>query len=397
MQDTVEKIVALLPSMNFENYWDGFGEEAFALYDESTVYLFNHPKCRDKSSIHFPKDDQFYACTYILFEDVPTAIVDIRYFDFFEDIYSLIAHESFHAHQYTLGESRFPNETIGPAYPSDAEHIHLRIQERKALHDAVFENSNNLQQQLINEFITLREKRTRLYAPCVNYENRIETIEGPAFYVEYQALRDISNSENALQRYASMLLDAEDSHVHIRKSCYSSGLFLCLLLDQLLPRWQAEFMHSERDLYHFFKKRHPDYSPVSIAAPDNKADVDGIIKTIEDQKKKAFQSFTEGSGHKMTLTGEMKAAGFDPMNIIILGDRALHQKFLKIRIGAMEHFLQGPVLTVFDKDFMTIKTVEIFTEKPPHQSEEALDIEGIGTIQGNIEFADETASKIALK
>ena len=85
-------------------------------------------------------------------------------------------------------------------------------------------------QQKINEFIILRDKRTELFPDYVEYENSVETIEGPAFYVEYQALNDVSsNQENVISKYAEQLLDSNLSHINIRSSCYNSGLFICLL------------------------------------------------------------------------------------------------------------------------------------------------------------------------
>ncbi|WP_033543146.1 hypothetical protein [Planococcus sp. CAU13] len=397
MQDLVEKMTAALPSLHFEKYWNGFQEGAFALYDEHDVYLFNHPDCSENPYISFPKDDRFVSCTSIIYADIPTAIVDIRYFDNFEDIYSLIVHESFHAYQNSLSESRFPDEAIGPSFPADSQFIQLRIRERKALHDAVHESPKDTQIQLINEVISLRDERIRLFPAVVDYENRVETIEGPAFYVEYQALRDISNSETALERYAHMLLDAEDSHLHIRKSCYSSGLFLCLLLDQLSSGWQKEFVHSELDLFHFFKSRYSAYTPAAIADSGDKEEAERIVSSIQHQKTEAFQAFDAQPGIRLTLTGSMQVAGFDPMNLVIWDKQALHKHFLKIRIDSAEYFIKGLVLTEFNKDFRKINTLSVFREHPPVETDNVLHIEGIGQIGGNIDSADDKSVSISLQ
>lgn len=395
MQELAEKILMGLPTMDFEKYWDGFHGNAFAIYNADEVCLFNHPKCAGNSYISIPKTDQFVSCTYIFFEEVPTAIVDIRYFDSFEDIYSLIVHESFHTYQNSLGESRFPNEAIGPAFPADFQLIQLRILERKVLFDAVMQGSNG---HLLDEFIALRDERLRLFPAVVEYENRVETIEGPAFFVEYQALREIDDSETALQRYSNLLLNAEDSHVHIRKSCYGSGLFLCLLLDQIASRWQDDFMHSELDLYHFFKKLKPDYRSAPISLAGNKDEVNYIIEKMQQQKKDAVQSFNDHSGIKLTLTGTIQSAGFDPMNLVIHGNQALHKHFLKIRIGSNEYFIDGPVLTLFDDDFMKIKTLEVFLKEPPARSSgDSLEIEGMGTFTGHIDDTNKSSIQVSLK
>ncbi|WP_203333387.1 hypothetical protein [Planococcus beigongshangi] len=397
MQELAEKMSALLPSMDFRKYWDGFQGKAFAIYDENRVYLFRHPKCNGNAYIVFPADNRFISCTSISFEGVPTAIVDIRYFDNFEEIYSLIVHESFHAYQHELSESRFPDEAVGPSFPADFRFIQLRIQERQMLHDAVNERSKGIRHQLINGFITLRDERIRLYPDIVDYENRVETIEGPAFFVEYQALQDVSHSKTARQAYADMLLDAEDSHLHIRKSCSSSGLFLCLLLEGLPSRWQEDFMHSELSLYHFFKTHYTDYTPVIIADGNNKEEITRIIQTIKRQKTEAFQSFAAQPGIWLTITGAMQAAGFDPMNIVIQDGQVLHKHFLKIRIGSAEYFIKGPVLTRFDPGFKDITSLEVHVAQLPAGSENAIDIEGIGRFKGHIHYADDRSARILLQ
>lgn len=396
MQDMVEKMTAALPTLNFEKYWSGFQGNAFAIYDEYEVYLFNHPDCSENPYISFPKDDRFVSCTSIVYEDIPTAIVDVRYFDNFEDIYSLVIHESFHAYQQTLGESRFPDEAVGPSFPADPHFIRLRIQEREALHTAVFEGAADRQQELINRFITLRDERIRLFPSVVDYENRVESIEGPAFYVEYQSLRDIGDPETALVRYAAMLLDAEDSHLHIRKSCYSSGHFLCLLLDRISSDWHDAFMHSELQLYEFFKTRFPDYLPSPVGTNDNEKVVARIIQTINDQKNAAFQSFNNQTGIRLMLIGPMQVAGFDPMNIVIQEDQALHSHFLKVRRGSAEYFIKGPMLTEFEGDFRKMNRLEVFVENPPVKTTDAFEIEGIGSFSGSFEYEEDNSLKIIL-
>ena len=231
MTNFIEQISNDLTKANIQKYWTNFELVAYGLFDEKNVYLFNHPNyCGDTYQI-VTKDDQFIGCTLILFEEYPTAIIDMRLYDEYEELYSLVVHELFHGYQYIRGENRFPDEIMGMTYPLLQENIELRSRERKMLYNAVLLDDLAEKRKCINEFITIREKRADKMKEYLLYENFTETIEGPAFYIEYKAYTQMSISRtthNILEKYAEILLNEHESSLYIRKSCYGSGLFLCL-------------------------------------------------------------------------------------------------------------------------------------------------------------------------
>jgi hypothetical protein len=106
------------------------------------------------------------------------------------------------------------------------------------------------------QFINLRENRHVLIGDYLDYENSIETVEGPAFYLELQAYTDISalTFNEGLKKYIKELTDKRESSYHLRKSCYISGLCICLLLAEINPNWKETFFNSNRLLFDILKE-----------------------------------------------------------------------------------------------------------------------------------------------
>lgn len=385
MQLLAEQVLRELTPSRLLSYWEGFESTAFAIYDDQDVYLFNHPKCKQEQYIKITRDEQFNACTFILFEEFPTAIVDITLYETFEQIYSLLIHESFHGYQYLYGEKRFPDELMSLTYLIDPKNIQLRILERQKLYDAVMTDDPDKLQLYINQFISLREKRAESFAKFVEYENLIETIEGPAHYVEFLALQDISqNHENILDSFSTLLLDREKAQINIRRSCYGSGLFICLLLDKVSKDWQLSFTASSLSLYHFFKKYYSNHQLVPVKLPDNQQEVNAIVGKARELKMNVFEQFNQHQGSKIILTGLIKITGFDPMNITLIDGKAVHHHFVKFKIGNDDYLIRKPVRTTFSEDFMQVETLQFYSDTLPEQTGDHLFIDGIGRIKGRI-------------
>lgn len=365
-------------------YWDDFKSTAFAIFNEKDVILFNHPKCNGEPYMKLAKDEQFHGCTLILYEDIPTAIVDTTLYEDYNELYSLIAHELFHGHQFLNNETRFPDEMNGLKYPIDLINVQLRILERQTLYKAIVENYSNTE-QFINQFISIREARMKHISKYVEYECWIETIEGPAHYIEFKALEDIKkDSENSLLKFSNMLLDEVSSHVDIRRSCYSSGLFICILLDSICDNWQKSFMESPLSLYDFFKKQIGKYEIIQIQEPNNSQQVAQLIDYVHKQKRLAFEKFNKTDGIKLLISGPFKVSGFDPMNITLIDQQAIHHRFATVTIKNKEYTIHKPISTTFKKDFTEIETLQIHINYEPAQKGDEWVIDGIGNISGEL-------------
>lgn len=102
----------------------------------------------------------------------------------------------------------------------------------------------------------MERKRKEQYYELVQYESHIETIEGPAFFIEFLAYKDIVNQtdELVLERYLKSLTDYSIMTNSIRHSCYPSGLAICLLLEKFSPKWKEELFEHQLTIYEILQK-----------------------------------------------------------------------------------------------------------------------------------------------
>ncbi|MEK5520778.1 hypothetical protein ABEP00_18850 [Heyndrickxia sporothermodurans] len=378
------KVRDMMKNINLEYYWPNFKSVAYCLYNSETVYLYNHPNY--PSDNIFPWNELFSADSLILYEDFPTAIVNIDRYNDSETIYSLIVHELFHGYQYLYNESRFPNELLGVQYPILLENIELRNKERRLLYQALLESNAEARNQLLNTFIFMREKRKEIIGEYAQYEFLIESVEGPAWYVESKALQKASilPFDEILKTYSSKFLDEYRSNLQIRVSCYGSGMFLCLLLDQLTEEWKEAFTQSTKTLYEFFKEYiviQPPY-PLELS-PNEKSMI--IYNYVKGEKEKVIESFINTIGFHLFIEGNMTVTAFDPMNIVSSNNHLLHQNFIKLKITGKDYYITQPVLTRFTEKIQTINHLHLILEKEPTILNNHIEIDGIGKIEGSYE------------
>ena len=356
---------------NLHNYWPHFNTVAYAIYNDKDVLLFNHPKCVNNDYITIPKSNDFNACTVILFEDFPTAIVDERLFSEFNQTYAVLIHELFHGYQYTYGESRFPNELVGIDYSLCEKNISLRIEEQNALYQALL--TKDLAS--VHYFITLRNTRNSLFPQETGYEAAIESVEGPAHYVETKAFKTVAANEyeQYIEKTLTLLTEPIESHLQIRKSCYSSGLALCMLLDHFSPNWQHAFTQSQVSLFDLFKSFFQN-NEMSITVPDHKQLAEIILHKDQLAKQAKFKQFEQATGYKIVMNGTFKVTSFDPMNITKYNNQAIHHHFIQLTIDDMSYIFTQPVHTTFEQNFMTIYQAILFVDTPPLLEHETITI-----------------------
>lgn len=89
------------------------------------------------------------------------------------------------------------------------ENIEIRNQERENLFNALMTKNSTDQAEYLNRFIALREKRASILEEYLEFENLIETVEGPAWYVELKAYSQKSSQtyDRVLKKYGQKLLD----------------------------------------------------------------------------------------------------------------------------------------------------------------------------------------------
>lgn len=277
-------------------------------------------------------------------------------------MYAVLIHELFHGYQYSYGETRFPDELIGLDYLLCENNISLRIEEQKALYKALQFD----QLAALYDFIALRKVRITLFPQETIYEAAIETIEGPAYYIENKAFQDIAADkyEQYIEKSLYILTDAFESHLHIRKSCYSTGLAMCLLLDRYATDWHQQFIQSEYSLFDFFESFFPNVQS-NISLPSYNQLSKMIIQKVSDLKQSDFEQFDQSIGYKLVITGTLTAVAFDPMNITIHNSEAIHFNFIKILNGITPYTISQPIKTTFADNFKQITRLELYTTEKP--------------------------------
>ncbi|OJD71026.1 hypothetical protein [Bacillus sp. NH11B] len=388
MNKYLNRISKDLVNANLDNYWSGFESVAYALYDKSYVYLFNHPRMKKNQQNNYQIlnwDEQFNGCTLILYNDYPTAIVNIELYEDYKSLYSILVHELFHGFQYVKGETRFANEIMGITYPLSKENVELRNQERTNLFSAVLENNIIKKKLYLNTFIALREKRAAKFNNYLLYENLIETIEGPALYVELKAYSEKTPIayKSVLKKYGQHLMDKYESTSDIRKSCYSSGLFMCLLLDEFSPGWKESFWGKEETLYDIFKQLSDDF--IKISNIEISPETEEVINFAIQNRKNTFGNFEQQKGIHLFIEGEITAKSFDPMNIVPFENSLLHKNFIKVRINNEDYLVQQPVIAYCKGGLQNIIKLHLILKNNPIENVDSLTIDGIGEIKGRYE------------
>lgn len=395
MTHYLNRIAEDLFKAKLENYWPGFELVAYALYDKKNVYLFNHPKFSNnqQSTYHILSwDVQFTGDTIILYEEYPTAIVNMESYEEYEGLYSILVHELFHGYQHIKGEKRFPDEMMGITYPLSKDNVELRNQERTNLYSALLENNIIKKKQYLHNFIALREKRTAKIKEYLTYEKLIETVEGPAWYVELKAYSEKSPDDyhSVLKKYGQQLLNKYESTSSIRRSCYSSGLFMCLLLEELSPGWMESFFGIEETVYDLVKKHSGDYIKYPIAGVKISSETEKAVNFALEKRKNEFEEFYQQAGIHLYIEGEITAKTYDPMNIIPLEDRLLHKSFLEVRINNEAYHIQQPVIAYFGNGIQSINRLHLILENKPIENIDSLTIDGVGEIKGRYKKQENT-------
>lgn len=351
-------------------YWSGFKVSPIALYTSDEVFLIGHNNPPEEfevyGDVYIGKwDKKFTGNTIILFNGEYTAIWDMELSPspfILDRLFSGIVHEIFHTYQFKIGYEKYPNECLFIKYPFIKENIEYRIEERKALLKSIFANSEFEKKKNLSRFIALREKRKEIIGKILEYELGMESLEGSAIYVECKALTEENNipKEFALSYYGRDLYDYSDMLFNFRKSCYSSGMLMCELLDTLNIDWHDEYIKGELYLYDFLKSK-VQYDNELIEVKDFMR-AEKLIDEYDKSKKQQIDDFFKSSGEKSVIQEDMKIKGFDPMNVVSLDNMVLHKHFLKVHLDGKEVFFKGPVLTKHDKDFFNIEELIFFPE-----------------------------------
>ena len=369
-------------------YWPGLNRTTFALYNEQRVFVVNQLN----EVVIGERTSAFMGNTVIQYEGEQIAIWDLStVLDEPEliELYAGLVHEMFHAFQIMNQEKRWANEMLGFQYPFHQEMVALRLKERQLLYQAIHEESLNQKKQVVAVFIHCREQRASMISDFIQYEYAIESIEGAALYVESNVLLKHYelNQTTVRNSYLDNLLNRNEL-CYFRESCYYLGLGLALLLDQISPNWQSAYMNQSEYLYEFFKLRLK-LDGVEVETYQS-SDLDwtqaeSLIEQYRREVTHTFESFQEKEGYKITLVGNLRLTGLDPMNILALEDLLLHQRFVKVNGFS----IQTETLQLSGESCWVIKELQFYSKEKPLIFNNVVYTSESGEITGNVKKSNE--------
>ena len=313
MEKLIVNIKSILEKVDFNAIWQGFVPCDFALFDQNTVYMHDR---------QIPRDNRFMGNTAIIFEDKPLAIwyVENPNMEDTELLASGLVHEMFHAFQKQQGESRYPNEFSIFAYPQILENYQLKQAENHYLSKAFAENSL----MDLEQFVTLRRARGHIIGDIIQQEMLCETEEGMAEYAGLMALSQINRSKfmENIEHHMICLRNPDDLF-NIRRISYSVGCIMCLTMKSIGINFHHQLSDS-RMLFDFI--------------PAGKNPVEVRFKQFKHERQRQFDEFL--ASHNEKIGCDTQITGFDPMNMVRLGDKILCSRFVMLD----GEFIQGPVM-----------------------------------------------------
>ncbi len=345
-----EEIETLLNEIDFNMIWPGFKKFKYALYDDRNYYMNGKIGNRD---------ERFMGNSTMNFNGENIAIWDMSSINEYKSskkIVSGIVHEMFHCFQAEYGEKRHANEILGIDYPIEPVNINLRSVEREFLYRSAIEQNSTEKLDLLKEFFNVRAQREKVIGTFLGYEKAIETFEGAAVFVEFQALKQLCTDNDILAEFLTGFTDVSIANLAIRRSSYFQGMILCMITDELLPDWKIEFQNSGLYLSDFIKNKLKIEPESTIEARIISEEVISCIDEWEDNVDKEFKDF-DRFDNIQKLEG-IFVTGFDPMNIIKRGNEYMHKHFLRINQDGQDKIINGPVKMVCGENMFDVKRIE---------------------------------------
>ena len=113
-----------------------------------------------------------------------------------------------------------------------------------------------------------------------------------------------------------------------------------------------------------------------------------ILHFVQDERDKDFNHFYEEKGYHLYIIGNIKLNSFNPMNVKLNGNKALHKTFLSVGIHNKTYMINQPVLASFEEDFKNMTKVHIIMNEKPIETNNGWNVVGIGDIEAEYEEVD---------
>jgi len=313
LQILYQKIANLLDEIDFSALWPDFHPFPFALYNQEEVVIDNEKR---------PITPQFIGNTAIKWEESWLAIWNIQ--DASDNDYQLLTaklvHEMFHAFQYEQKEKRFPNEMDGLRYGFSALNLTIKYQENLLLGEL----SRHFTNTKWDEFIKRRNYRALHFPKQVDYESKIEVVEGMAQFVEMQALKQI-DEQVFIEEHNKLLLRLLDQNrlLKIRHLSYDVGTMLLLIMDAQKCSFKHRLGEETKTIFAMLSQ------PSADVNFDFKIDeqIESLLKNDFGKKQAQITKVLETG---KSVNKDFKIIGFDPLNAFIIDPYLYNPHFVMI-------------------------------------------------------------------
>ena len=337
MKTLYNEINIIMNNICFNELWPGFKKYPFALYNKSNVYFENEI---------IPYDTRFIGNTSIKYNDNFIAIwyVENPRKEDSKVLASNIIHEMFHAFQCSNGEKRFPNDLFTLHYPSNLQNYQLKYYENTLISNCLKEQRLDKKEELLQKFFSVRNKRESLIGTAITCEYLTETIEGLAEYIGTKALKRISPTlyEQRIDSYIKKITNLRKSFFDIRKSSYYVGTLFFLALDSMNISFYEDLSTSSNSIYEELKEKL--YNNSFDYPFDLNYEVETAFYEYDKWKRKRLADFCNNNLNENI--GNFKIVGYDPMNMLKIGDYILCNHFIKLSLVNSDStiFINEPVL-----------------------------------------------------
>ena len=215
--------------------------------------------------------------------------------------------------------------------PSDYTFYGMKYAENFALAKAYSDGDKSA----LRKFFEIRNSRIFQFPNASNEELKAETVEGVAEYIGLLALKSVNVEKFLVQteNHKSKLLD-KSLLFDARRLSYYSGTIFCLTLNKfgydICNDFSGMSLYEQNLIYSQRTADEMNFGWVKRAFAENQA-----------RAKAKIQSFLAGAEF---VECEAEVCGYDPMNMLRLGDLVLCNHFILLRTERSTRLYDTPVV-----------------------------------------------------
>jgi len=362
--------------------WEGMQLAPVCLFRvNGPAILYNHPsppesfeKVSDRLYLGEQNEMQLFGATQMEINGVLCAIVDYGP-DFYsnkEEVLAILFHELHHVYQRNyLKQLKSDDPAVLMFYPENDKNDALKLFEQEILYKLCFEKDKNRFQKLLNQFYSCRLEREKIIGDYLEYEQRVENVEGPAFFCEYKyysqssSINDVLKTNYEERYFFAPLTSPYYGRNNLRSRHLASGMAMCYILDNYFNYWQGEYYAENIPLYDFFISRFTPQEEEIEIDPNYYHMSEFHTNQAISEHRNSYQNFISQPGVKITLRFKQtpQFRGFDPMHAESINDSTvLHKTFLSLE-GKENNGIfisNNNGATIFDKEIWFVKELLLF-------------------------------------